>query len=169
MALNKPRFVSILLRSALFALLWWTLSGGDLNSWLIGLPAVVLAAWASRKLGTGTSLTLSIPGLLRFVPFFIRESFRGGVDVAKRIFHRRLPIHPGFKHYHTKLSSQPERMFFANCISLFPGTLSVRLTNDVIEIHAIDTTVPIEVELEKLEKAVGRLFAESIHPASQDA
>jgi multicomponent Na+:H+ antiporter subunit E len=156
------------IRIAIFALFWWTLSGGDANSWLIGLPAVLLAAWSSGKLGTGASLSLSIPGLVRFIPFFIWESFRGGVDVAKRILSQRLRIHPGFKHYHTKLPRQSERIFFANCISLFPGTLSVRLTSNVVEIHTLDTTVPIELELDKLEKAVAQLFAESIKPASQE-
>lgn len=167
MTLNKSRFGSIPMRIAIFALLWWILSGGETASWLIGLPAVVLAAWASRKLGTGATLSLSITGLLRFVPFFLWESLRGGFDVARRILVRRLRIHPGFKDYHTKLPSQSERMFFANCISLFPGTLSVRLTSNVIEIHALDTTVPIELELEKLEQAVARLFADSIDTASQ--
>ncbi|MGD8940384.1 MAG: Na+/H+ antiporter subunit E [Gammaproteobacteria bacterium] len=157
------------MRIAIFALLWWTLSGGDADSWLIGLPAVLLAAWSSRKLGTAASLSLSITGLLRFIPFFVWESFRGGVDVASRILVKRLRIHPGFKHYHTKLPSQAERMFFANCISLFPGTLSVRLTSDVIEIHSLDTTVPVELELEKLETAVARLFSEAINSPSQDS
>jgi multicomponent Na+:H+ antiporter subunit E len=152
---------------AIFALLWWTLSGGNAASWLIGIPTVLFAAWSSRKLGTGASLSLSITGLLRFIPFFVWESFRGGVDVARRILAKRLRIHPGFKHYHTKLPSEAERMFFANCISLFPGTLSVRLTSDVIEVHSLDTSVPIDLELEKLEKAVARLFAESIKPSSQ--
>ena len=145
------------------------LSGGDAASWLIGLPAILLAAWSSRKLGAGASLSLSFIGLLRFVPFFIWESFRGGVDVAKRILAKRLRIHPGFKHFHTKLPGESERLFFANCISLFPGTLSVRVTSNVIEIHTLDTTVPVELELEKLETAVARLFAESIKPVSQES
>jgi multicomponent Na+:H+ antiporter subunit E len=169
MSLNQPRFGSTPVRIAIFALLWLVLSGGDASSWLIGFPAVLLAAWSSRKLGTGASLTLSFTGLLRFVPFFLWESFLGGVDVAKRILTKRLNIHPGFKHYHTKLPGQSERMFFANCISLFPGTLSVRLTSNVIEIHTLDTTVPVELELEKLETAVARLFAESIKPVSQES
>jgi hypothetical protein len=52
---------------------------------------------------------------------------------------------------------------------LFPGTLSVRLTSDVIEIHSLDTTVPVELELEKLETAVARLFSEAINSPSQDS
>lgn len=57
--------------------IWWLLSDGDSGSWVIGFPAVVVAAWSSRRLGAAYSGGLSLAGLLRFVPFFLYESLRG--------------------------------------------------------------------------------------------
>ena len=38
---------SVCLRAALFALMWWILTDGDMNSWLVGVPVVLIATVAS--------------------------------------------------------------------------------------------------------------------------
>jgi len=78
-------FARFCFRAVLFALLWWMLTEGAADSWLVGAPVVVLAALASGVLLPGTSW--SLPGLLRFIPFFLWHSLRGGVDVAGRALH----------------------------------------------------------------------------------
>jgi len=61
---------------------WWLLSGGEPASWMIGLPTVIATGWAVRRLGPAQAGALWVRGLLRFIPFFLWESLRGGVDVA---------------------------------------------------------------------------------------
>jgi len=88
-------------RTALFALLWWILTEGAVYSWLVGAPVVVFAVLVSGVLLPGTSW--SLPGILRFIPFFLWHSLRGGVDVAGRALHPRLPISPGLLEHKWRL------------------------------------------------------------------
>jgi len=69
-------------RIALFSLLWWILTEGTINSWLVGAPMVVFAVLASEALLPAVSWSVS--GIVRFVPFFLWRSLNGGVDVARR-------------------------------------------------------------------------------------
>ena len=80
-------------RIAPFALLWWILTEGTMNSWLVGVPVIVFAVLASGLLLPGVSW--SLPGVVRFVPFFLWHSLNGGVNVARRALQPRLLISPG--------------------------------------------------------------------------
>lgn len=44
------------------AALWWIITGGDPASWGVGIPAVLAAAWALSRLGTGADVRLSMAG-----------------------------------------------------------------------------------------------------------
>ncbi|MGB5443421.1 MAG: hypothetical protein WBN57_12505, partial [Gammaproteobacteria bacterium] len=75
---------SILIRTAILAGLWWLIVQGRADSWLIGLPAVALASFASVWLGNQALPRLTLTRLPGFLGLFLRESVRGGVDVARR-------------------------------------------------------------------------------------
>jgi multicomponent Na+:H+ antiporter subunit E len=99
-----------------------------------------------------------VAGLLGFVPFFLWESLRGGVDVAARVMGRRLRIAPGFVTFSTRLPAGGARIFFVNCISLLPGTLAADLRGNTVRVHCLDRGSDIVPELRRLERAVLRLF-----------
>jgi multicomponent Na+:H+ antiporter subunit E len=153
-----PRWRSVLLRAGLFAALWWVLVEGSVYGWVLAVLTIAAA--------TGTSLALLPPGrwrlrpagLLRFVPFFFWQSVRGGVDVARRAFHPRLPIQPGEVVYPLRLPPGPARPFFAAVLSLLPGTLSIELLDDRVRIHALDDRLPVTETLRRLEHHVAALF-----------
>lgn len=152
---------------ALLALLplaafWWVIAGGAPASWIIGGPAVLAAAWAAGRLGTGAGVRLSIAGLLRFLPFFVWESLRAGVDVALRTLMPRLRVEPGFLRYQTRLRDPAARVFLANCVNLLPGTLAAGLEGDWLNIHILSAEADNEAELRRLELAVARLFSEGL-------
>ena len=144
------------------AALWWVIAGGAPASWIVGGPAVLAAAWAVGRLGTGAGIRLSMAGLLRFLPFFIWESLRGGVDVALRTLAPRPRVKPGFLRYQIRLCDPAARVFLANCVSLLPGTLAAELDGDRLTIHALTTEADNEAELRRLERAVARLFSEGL-------
>jgi multicomponent Na+:H+ antiporter subunit E len=143
---------------ALAAAVWLGLNGGDLASWLIGGPAVVAAAVLGGMLGAGRRPRLRWRGLLPFAAFFVRESVRGGWDVAWRVLHPRLPVEPGFIHFPSVLPEGSVRYLFANVISLLPGTVASGLDGDQIIVHALDVTSGVEPALRALEQRVARLF-----------
>jgi len=144
------------------AALWWIIAGGVPGSWGIGVPAVLAGAWAVARLGTGAKVRLSMAGWLRFLPFFLWESLRGGVDVARRTLGRRVRVNPGFLRYQTRLVDPAARVFLTNCVSLVPGTLAAELEGAWLTVHALSTETDSEAELRRLERAVARLFCEHL-------
>ncbi len=141
--------------------LWWLLSDGDPTSWVIGLPAVAAAGWSVRRLGSGSAGALSAAGLLRFVPFFIWESLRGGLDVAFRTLAPRMRIRPGLVVYRTGLQHCEARVFFTNCVSLLPGTLAANLDGDRLDVHVLDAGSDAAGELRRLERAVAGVYPQT--------
>ena len=140
------------------AALWWLLTGGEPGSWLVGVPAVAAAGWAAWSLRAGNRDPVSVTGLLRFLPLFIWESLRGGIDVARRTLTPQMPLQPGFIEYRTGLAQQNARVFFANSVCLLPGTLAADLRDDRLEIHTLDTELDTLSELARLERAVARVY-----------
>jgi multicomponent Na+:H+ antiporter subunit E len=157
MALDRHDILSLLA----FASLWWLLSGGAAGSWLIGIPAVLAAGLAARRLGIGERWTISASGVLRFLPLFAWESLRGGIDVARRTLAPRLRIQPGFTLYRTGLQQPSARVFFANCVCLLPGTLAADLQSDRLRVHMLDVALNPQVELQRLERAVALIYRQS--------
>jgi len=142
----------------LLAGLWWLLVQGRLDAWLVGLPAVVLAALASNRLSGHHTPRLSLAALPGFVALFLHESVRGGLDVALRTLGPRLHIAPGFHRYRLHISHPPARVLLINCIGLLPGTLAAGLDGDHAELHLLDTGDNPDRQLLRLEQAIARLF-----------
>lgn len=144
------------------ALLWLLLTEGEPASWMIGAPSVLLAAWVARSIGADRIGRLSPIGLLRFLPFFVWESMRGGVDVARRVVGPRLRVTPGFFSYAVQLRGPQARLLFVNSASLLPGTLVADIQGDRLQIHALDRHGDFSDELHRLETAVGRVYGEVV-------
>jgi len=155
-------WVESLLSAVSLAAIWWVIAGGAPSSWILGGPAVLAAAWTARRLETDMGVRLSFAGLSPFIPFFLWESLRGGVDVALRTLGPRLRVRPGFARYQMRLASPSARVFFANCASLLPGTLAAELEGDWLTMHALSTEADGNPELRRLERAVARLFSEDL-------
>jgi len=145
-------------RASLMALLWLGLNGLDGASWIIGVPAVLAAAWISVKLLPAVTWRWSVGGTLAFAGFFLRESVRGGWDVARRALWPRLPLSPAIVCYPFHLPAGPSRSFFGSAISLLPGTAVVAIAEGTICIHVLDSSPRVEEELRELERRVGALF-----------
>lgn len=144
------------LRAVLFALMWWILTGGAMDSWLIGTPVVLFATLVSVVLLP--PLSWSLPGLVRFVPFFLWHSLYGGVDVARRALHPALPISPRLFDHSWRLPPGLPRVLMANTVSLLPGTLSAELDEDHLRVHILDQTGTFAAELTLIETRVAGLF-----------
>lgn len=150
--------IAALTRTGLFALLWWALTAGA-GGWGFGVMVVSLASATSLWLARPARRMMSLCGTLRFLPFFLGQSLRGGVDVAYRAFHPRLPIAPAWRLYPLRLPEGPARVFFLSAITLTPGTLSVEAEGDSLRIHVLDGRLPIERALGRLEARVAHAFA----------
>ncbi len=141
--------------------LWWIISNGSVQSWMIGLPALAAATWASRHLGKFAGSRISLLGAARFVPYFLWESLRGGTDVALRTLSPRMRVTPAFYRYRIGLHTPAARTFFAYCVCLLPGTLSADLQAEWLEVHTLNSASEPHAELSRLERVIAGLFIES--------
>ncbi|MES9850636.1 MAG: Na+/H+ antiporter subunit E [Candidatus Thiodiazotropha sp. L084R] len=145
----------------LFALIWFLLTGDDWNSWLVGLPVVLMATWSVLRLREPAEGQFSLMGLLKFLPYFVWESVLGGIDVASRVMRPKMRIAPGFLDYQMHLTQPSARRLFVNSLSLLPGTLAADLDGDCLRIHALDLGVDLKRELARLEQMVSAVYRES--------
>ncbi|MBV2090777.1 MAG: Na+/H+ antiporter subunit E [Candidatus Thiodiazotropha sp. (ex Ctena orbiculata)] len=146
----------------LLSLVWLLLAGQDWNSWLVGLPAVILATWSTLLLRAPAEGRFNLPGFLRFLPYFIWESILGGIDVASRVVSPKMRIAPGFLSYRMRLSHPSARRLFVNSLSLLPGTLAADLDGDSLHIHALDRGTDPDGELKRLERMVSAVYGEDL-------
>lgn len=161
---GKQGIAGVLLTIVLLAAIWWVLTDGATASLLVGLPAVAGAAWAAKRISEGicgfSGLSVSLMGLAGFVPFFLWESLRGGADVALRTLAPKMRVRPGFQRYRMELQIPAARTFFANCVSLLPGTLAADLQGEWLEVHVLNVESDSDAELRRLERSVARLLAD---------
>lgn len=150
-----------LLRFAVFCFLWYTLAGSDKASWVIGLPAVLCVTALSLMLAPSTPLKIHLAGLFRFIPFFLYQSFHGGIDVMRCALSFQQLLDPGLVAYTTLLPEGSARIFFVNTISLLPGTLSAELQGNQITIHTLDRGLPVWANIQRLEYHVAALMGKT--------
>jgi multicomponent Na+:H+ antiporter subunit E len=178
---TEPQGPSMLLhwvtRLALFSLLWLALAGTDPASWLVGVPAILLATAAAVRLSKLVGADPRPMRLLAFVPFFVWESILGGIDVARRVLGPKLRIDPALVSYRPRLQDPAAQVVFLDTISLLPGTLSADFRDGVAEVHALDNDPSVVAGLKRLEQRVAKLFGErlegepqvSVHPCDTRA
>jgi multicomponent Na+:H+ antiporter subunit E len=153
---RHSRWLRVIRRGALFSLLWLLLAGGTPAGWVIGVPAVATATLLSLRLWSGP--TASLPNLVRFSPWFIRESIAGAVDVASRALRPSMPLHPGVVTVRLRLPSGASRVALANVVSMLPGTLSAGLESDRLTIHALDARQDLGAMVRDLEPRIAGIF-----------
>jgi len=159
---NLPK--SGLIRILCYGVLWMVLTGGRMESWLLGVPAVFLAVWISGKNAGFQSGRFSILGSLRFMGFFLKASLVSGFDVVRRALHPGLLLHPDLIAYRLSLTTEAARIFFADAVSLLPGTLSAGLAEDHLIVHVLDRKMPVRDDLKALEVRVAAMLEAEVQP-----
>jgi len=148
----------LLRRSCELAIIWLVLTGARPEALLPGLVVVLSAAAATLLLPPGGSWRWRPLALARFFPYFLGRSLVAGFDVARRAFSPDPALQPGLVELAWGLPPGPARVFLANVISLLPGTLSVGISPESLQIHILDHNPGLEGELRRLETMVDRLF-----------
>lgn len=150
------RLLWALQTAALLVLVWLALDGfGNLAA---GAAFALLGSAVGTWLVPGEPYPWRPLRLAGFFLYFVRASFRGGIDVAWRAMHPRLPISPALIEYRLSLPPGLPQAMMVGAISLLPGTLSVALdTEGRVQVHAL--TPQAADGLRELEKQVERLFS----------
>ncbi|MCZ6574946.1 MAG: Na+/H+ antiporter subunit E [Gammaproteobacteria bacterium] len=131
---------AISLALVLFAL--WLLLSGHYVPLLIGLGAlsVLLVVTIALRMDVvdreGHPIHLS-PKALLYWPWLAWEIVKSNLDVARRILSPTLPISPTVIRLKASQKSDLGRVIYANSITLTPGTVSIDIDGEHIEVHAL--------------------------------
>jgi multicomponent Na+:H+ antiporter subunit E len=130
---------------------------------LVAVPLVVAATYVitgaprrGHRRGIAGSVALVV-AIARCGGWVAGSAVVGGADVARRAL--ALPhadIDPVSMSHRTRLRTPAGRTALALLLNLTPGTLTSRLSGDVIDVHVITTEMDIAATLDALE---GRLEA----------
>jgi len=148
------------MRAVVLTGLWWGLTEGAVDSWLIGVPAVIGATVASFLLRAERGGRLRLVGAMQFVVFFVVESLHAGVDVARRAV--TLDIAPQIIKYECSFDNEAARTLLCGTVSLLPGTLTTELEDGMLHVHTLDSRKPVVEELRRLEQHIAAMFGERI-------
>ena len=130
--------------------LWLMLSGHyDPLLIFLGLLSAAGVTLISRRMGIvdaeGQPLAL-VPGLARYAPWLAKEIINSCLDVALRIVRPGLPIEPATIRVPAEPKTAPGLVAYANSITLTPGTISLEVLEDEIEVHALSAESASELQ-----------------------
>ena len=141
--------------------LWLALSGhyGPLLLAFGVLSAAFVVAIALRmdvvdREGQPIHLTLSAA---RYWPWLGVQVVLANLDVARRILHPRLPIQPTVARVSASQRDVLGRVVFANSITLTPGTVSLEVDDDTIEVHALSRDAIEELQGGEMDRRVSEM------------
>ena len=121
----------------------WLLLSGIYTPMLIGfgvfscLLVVVVALRMDVVDHEGRPMHLSISRWLLYMFWLVGEIIKSSIDVARCILDPALPISPRVFRVKTGNLSMVAQVAYANSITLTPGTVSIDLEGDEIEVHAL--------------------------------
>ena len=92
-----------------------------------------------------------------YLPWIFGEIAKANIDVIKRILNSQLPISPTLIRVRCSQKSDLGRVIFANSITLTPGTVSIRVENDYIEVHALSRETAEELASGVMDRRVSQV------------
>ena len=134
---------SIMLFVALAAV--WTLWSGyfDAKPFLLFLGGLSCAfsVLLSRRMRIvdeeGAPVQLGIAPFTTYLPWLIKEIVVSNIEVTKIILSRKMPLQRNLITVTAHQQTELGRVILANSITLTPGTVSVNMEGDQIEVHAL--------------------------------
>jgi multicomponent Na+:H+ antiporter subunit E len=131
--------VSLLL--ALIAI--WFLWSGHLEPFMLVLAAVSvgISMWVSLRMNIvdeeGAPVQMGIRPFTRFAPWLAKEIVLSNIAVAKIILSPKMPLKRNVVSVPIGPKSELGKVMLANSITLTPGTVSVKMEDDAIMVHAL--------------------------------
>jgi multicomponent Na+:H+ antiporter subunit E len=140
------------------SIVWILLSDGSLQSWLLGFPAVACSAWFYVHRAPANGGTVRLLALLSFVPWFLWESIKGGLEVSMLAFSRRGIRTSARFEFQCDLRGERAQVFFATCINLLPGTTAIGFCQERMLIHTLTSVDESRLAILDLQRRIADLF-----------
>lgn len=132
-----PRAAGVAMVLAVF---WLVLSGH--YTWLLlslGALSIVFVVWVSHRMEIvdheqPLHLTFGVP---RYALWLWGQTLRSAVEVARLVWSPRAALHPVVGPVPARDVSDLTRVVYANSITLTPGTVSMSVGDEAIEVHSL--------------------------------
>ena len=98
-----------------------------------------------------------LPGMLGYVFVLIKEILVANLNVCHLILSEEEEIDPALVQFQTDMETPEGRAFYANAITLTPGTITVSLENDTYVVHCLDESMAAGLADAKLEQMLHEL------------
>lgn len=140
---------------------FWLLLSGHYTPLLLGfgLSSVLLVAWWAVRTDIVDDEARPLQWLLRVPPYWLWLSLQiltSALVVCRLIWGPRARFKPGLGRISVEGMSDVERATYANSITLTPGTLSMRVDEQHIEIHALDANSLQTIEAGEMARRLRR-------------
>jgi len=150
---------------ALLAALWLLLSGHyDVWFFSLGAVSVALSVYLASRMklidqeGAPHHVTFRTAA---YLPWLMWEIIKSNFDVARRILTPSLPISPRTFTVSASQRTAIGRVVYANSITLTPGTVTIDVRDDELEIHALTSESAEEVRAGRMDRRVARIEGKS--------
>lgn len=147
---------------AIMLAVFWILLSGYFTTLLLsfGVMSVVLVVWLVFRMDRADKerrVFYPTPRLVAYWGWLLWAVVKANVDLVKRIWHPDLPIEPTWARLDTRVSTPLEKTFYANSITLTPGTLTTNVNDDHFMVHALSQEGIDELREGEMERRILRL------------
>lgn len=120
----------------------WLMLSGIFEWWLLalGIGSIVVVVFFANRMDVidreGHPVHVSWRALL-YWPWLAWEIIKANIDVARVILNPKMPITPKVLHIKCSQITELGHVFYANSITLTPGTVTLELENGALDVHAL--------------------------------
>ena len=127
---------------------------------ILGVISSVLVAWLAQRMNIIDREGFPIHFALKAItywPWLIWEIIKANIDIAVLVIKPKLEISPVI--FVSKVSQKTDvgAVTYANSITLTPGTITLALNNDSVEVHALTVGAADEVISGRMDKRVCKM------------
>lgn len=143
--------------------LTWALWSGHTEPMIMGfgVASVVITVLVVRRMGVldaeGVPLSIIRPGQITYIPWLLWQVVLSNLDVARRVWSRDMGLKPSMMSVHPSQVTWAGRVLYANSITLTPGTVSVRMYDGEILVHALHDDAAAGLASGDMDARVARL------------
>ncbi|MCC5794312.1 MAG: Na+/H+ antiporter subunit E [Chromatiales bacterium] len=115
----------------------------------LGAASVLVTVWLVGRmnlLGRDSEAFHMLPAALRYWPWLMGQIVLANLDVARRIFRGPASIDPRIARVRTLQQTHVGRTIMANSITLTPGTVTLKVTEQEIEYYALTAEAVEDLE-----------------------
>ena len=151
---------------AITLFIFWLLLSGIYQPLIIsfGIASSLLVAWIAHRMDVidheGFPIHLGAKAV-SYWPWLIWEIIKANIDVAAIIIKPKLPITPTMFNSHASQKTEVGQVTYANSITLTPGTISVGVTDGMVEVHALTSQSADDVITGRMDKRVSQMEGNS--------